>query len=98
MELIAGLASVVARLLPLLLPPLPPTQMILTPARWPRVTSWLAFLSRPNMKGSVSKDCWNQLLQFRECVEDDLSNYEDESDAWPVLLDDFVEWARREKR
>lgn len=74
------------------------TQLVMTPARWPLAPAWVSFLSRPGMKGSVSKDTWSQLLRLRSLVKSDLSNYEAASDAWPVLLDDFVEWQRAAER
>jgi hypothetical protein len=71
-------------------------QLVLTPTRWPLVTAWLAFLRRPAMRGSVPRDTWNQLLVFRARVaQPSLADYEEISDAWPTLLDDFVEWYRK---
>ncbi|XP_050391923.1 DCN1-like protein 3 [Patella vulgata] len=51
---------------------------------------WLEFLEKhPTIKG-IPKDTWDMFLNFVEQVGDDLSTYDD-TEAWPSLLDDFVE-------
>ncbi|GBG72771.1 hypothetical protein CBR_g12339 [Chara braunii] len=45
-------------------------------------------------KYSISEDTWRQVLEFSRSVHEDLSNY-DPDGAWPVLIDDFVEYMYR---
>lgn len=51
---------------------------------------WFEFLRLGDVRG-ISRDTWNMFLPFCETISPDLSNY-DESEAWPSLFDDFVEW------
>ncbi len=51
---------------------------------------WFEYLKESEVKG-VSRDTWNMFLPFVETTLPDLSDY-DESEAWPSLFDDFVEY------
>ncbi|KAJ1527251.1 hypothetical protein ONE63_008776 [Megalurothrips usitatus] len=51
---------------------------------------WLHFLESHNVRG-IPRDTWNMFLNFAETVGDDLSSYDD-TEAWPSLFDDFVEY------
>lgn len=50
---------------------------------------WLYFLEQhPNIRG-ILKDTWNMFLNFAETC--DITSYDD-TEAWPSLFDDFVEY------
>lgn len=47
---------------------------------------------------SVNKDMWNQTLEFAvKSLEDESLSFWNEDGAWPSVIDDFVEWCRKEK-
>ncbi|KAH3870048.1 DCN1-like protein 3 [Dreissena polymorpha] len=52
---------------------------------------WLNFLQKHQSIRGISKDTWDMFLNFVEQVSEDLSCYDD-TEAWPSLLDDFVEY------
>lgn len=54
--------------------------------------SWIEFLREKKTKG-VSRDTWDLYLVFTQTIDKDCSNY-DFMDAWPSLLDEFVQHIR----
>ena len=46
--------------------------------------------------GTVSQDEWSMMLNFFVEIKPDCSNYADDG-AWPLLLDDYVEWRREQE-
>nr|CAG4643715.1 EOG090X00X3 [Lepidurus arcticus] len=53
---------------------------------------FLEFLEKSRYR-VINKDQWVNILEFSRSVNEDLSNY-DADGAWPVLLDEFVEWLK----
>lgn len=57
----------------------------------PVIEQWIEFLEEhPSIRG-IPRDTWDMFLNFVEQVGDDLSTYDD-TEAWPSLFDDFVEY------
>lgn len=57
----------------------------------PILDRWLLYLEKnPHIRG-IPKDTWYMFLNFCEFVGEDLSSYDD-TEAWPSLFDDFVEY------
>lgn len=57
----------------------------------PILNRWLIFLeSHAHVRG-IPRDTWNMFLNFAEAIGNDLSTYDD-TEAWPSIFDDFVEF------
>ncbi|XP_035565496.1 DCN1-like protein 5 [Canis lupus dingo] len=59
---------------------------------WPLFSVFYQYLEQSKYR-VMNKDQWYNVLEFSRTVHADLSNY-DEDGAWPVLLDEFVEWQK----
>ena len=57
---------------------------------------WFGYLEDRQVRG-ISRDTWNMFLNFTETIAADFSNYDD-SEAWPSLFDDFVEYEREKAK
>ncbi|BES93925.1 DUF298 [Nesidiocoris tenuis] len=44
----------------------------------------------------INKDQWYNILEFSRTISTDLNNY-DVDGAWPVMLDEFVDWLKTSK-
>ncbi|XP_057369115.1 DCN1-like protein 3 [Daphnia carinata] len=54
---------------------------------------WIEFLEQtPPPVRAIPRDTWCMFLHLVDAVGNDLSRYDD-TEAWPSLFDDFVEWA-----
>lgn len=66
-------------------------KLVFTIREPPILTRWLNFLGTHSLIRGIPKDTWNMFLNFSEHVGSDLSCYDD-TEAWPSLFDDFVEY------
>lgn len=59
---------------------------------------WIEFVNTV-WKRSVNKDVWNQTLKFAQLtLQDEAMSFWNEEASWPSVIDEFVEWVRKEKR
>ncbi|XP_028027143.1 DCN1-like protein 3 [Bombyx mandarina] len=66
-------------------------RLVFTNNEPPILDRWLNYLEKnPQIRG-IPKDTWYMFLNFCEFVGNDLSSYDD-TEAWPSLFDDFVEY------
>jgi DCN1-like protein 1/2 len=57
---------------------------------------WLLFVEE-KVKNAISRDTWMMLYDLATQLKPDLSDY-DMNGAWPVVLDEFVEFVRSKKQ
>lgn len=66
-------------------------RLVFTICEPPILNRWLNYLElHPHVRG-IPKDTWYMFLNFCDTVGMDLSSYDD-TEAWPSLFDDFVEF------
>lgn len=59
---------------------------------------WKEFLNA-SWKKSVNKDMWNETLKFAQLtLQDEAISFWNEESSWPSVIDNFVEWVKKEKR
>eukprot|EP00298_Acanthocystis_sp_HF-20_P004248 c14591_g1_i1.p1 GENE.c14591_g1_i1~~c14591_g1_i1.p1 ORF type:complete len:269 (-),score=88.44 c14591_g1_i1:122-928(-) len=68
---------------------------IILVGRWKHLDLWNKFVLE-QYKHSISKDTWTMLYDFIRDVGDDLDKYDAEG-AWPVVIDEFVQFAKKTK-
>ncbi|XP_065058077.1 DCN1-like protein 5 [Rhopilema esculentum] len=59
---------------------------------WPQIDIFLEYMNQTKYK-VINRDQWNSILEFIRTVDRSFSNYDVEG-AWPVLLDEFVEYVK----
>lgn len=64
--------------------------------KWSLFSQFHQYLDQSKYK-VLNKDQWCNILEFSRSVFPDLSNY-DEDGAWPVLLDEFVDWLKEQRQ
>ncbi|CAN8073064.1 unnamed protein product [Agarophyton chilense] len=60
--------------------------------RFKHLSLWMDFLN--NRRQAISRDTYTLLLDFVNTIDESMSNYDEENGAWPVLLDEFVDFAK----
>ncbi|KAJ3432226.1 rp42 related [Anaeramoeba flamelloides] len=65
---------------------------LILPGHWKLCDKWFEFINTLNENSnSINLDSWKLLLDFAQTTGSSMEDY-DETAAWPVLIDDFVEW------
>ena len=68
-------------------------RLLLLP-KYPMVADWLQFLEAREKKHDISRDTWNMALDFFEMTKTrGVTEYQDDG-AWPVIVDEFVDFTR----
>jgi hypothetical protein len=56
---------------------------------------FLEFLQQtPPPTRSINKDQWDSFYVFSRSMDDKFTGYSEEA-AWPILIDEYVEWRRQ---
>ncbi|EFA85160.1 hypothetical protein PPL_02160 [Heterostelium album PN500] len=63
----------------------------------PHTKTFISFLNSTKNYKVINKDQWICFLEFSKTVKEDLSNY-DEYEAWPLLIDEFVDFVKDLKK
>jgi len=73
-------------------------RLLIPEAAFPELPQWLAFVSDVSAGKAVSRDVWASFPRWIAAVHESggLAHFKlDEADAWPVLIDEFVEHRRK---
>ncbi|KAG0213540.1 DCN1-like protein 5 [Mortierella sp. GBA30] len=58
----------------------------------PHEQRFVAYLETKRPVKVINKDQWYNFLDFSDTISEDLSNYDPIGSAWPVLMDEYVDW------
>lgn len=64
--------------------------------RYPMLDRWLVFL-RDVFKRAVTRDSWAMFVEFAAQYPTSVADYREDF-AWPSVIDEYVEWIRRQGR
>lgn len=62
-----------------------------------RTESFCNFLESTDNYARITMDQWNSFLDFSNEVGDDVTNYDESTSAWPVMIDEFVEYMDKQQ-
>lgn len=62
-----------------------------------RLTTFCDFVEGNAGYTRITLDQWTSFLDFC-CEVDDLSNYDESTSAWPVLIDEYVEYMEEQAK
>lgn len=66
---------------------------LLLASRWSLQSDFVTYLKEQTQYKVINRDQWVNILEFSRTINDDLHNY-DLNGAWPVLMDEYVEWRK----
>eukprot|EP01025_Chloroclados_australasicus_P046941 TRINITY_DN519_c1_g1_i2.p1 TRINITY_DN519_c1_g1~~TRINITY_DN519_c1_g1_i2.p1 ORF type:complete len:261 (-),score=24.27 TRINITY_DN519_c1_g1_i2:264-1046(-) len=67
--------------------------------QWSHLEKWLEFVQKSSQgRQVIPQDTWQQLIEFINTYGDDYSSYDAENGAWPVLIDEFVEYMTEQEQ
>ena len=69
---------------------------MLLDCKFVHLEAWCDYMENEFQK-SITKDTWKLLLEFSNQANEDLSNIDLDNSAWPVVIDEFVEYVRAKR-
>jgi len=66
--------------------------IVIDSSRAPHLALFLQYLNTLPENTTISADQWDSFLMFNSVVSLDLTGYDEDSGAWPLLLDEYADW------